>query len=201
MYCSPTIVKSVSEQENCYYMFTYDKINNFVTVSRYDLYTNDIEASITTELTDVFLSVQGISRSSTQSVITESLYGYEIEFGSTTYWTLYYPLFDTSTHPAQTTVRERDANRSYLESYRTTINQIASLESEISATVGVATFLAAVSSGYLVATGPAGFAIAVTGYLAALGFDLTAIQQNNDLEELLLDAEYYKEKIKYAPLD
>jgi len=176
------------------YVSTLDKHNNTITTERFSL-SGTLEATTMVDLNcQTIYDSQTNLTISTQSVIasksTESVYAYEYTNDNPKEWKLVRAKYSGESNDAgyYFKTKQTTTNKNDLTSFRQTVDSLASKESELLGQVGASSFFGGFSTGFLIGAGPAGFGIALAGYIAAAGFGITAQQTSNKIGELQSDA-------------
>lgn len=162
------------------YVFTYDKGNNTMTSERFNL-DNELEVTAVVNVNDETIYDSKTNTTvSTRAVITskytESIYGYEYANSNPKEWKLTRAKYAYESNDAgyYFKAKQTATNKSDLDNFRIAVDKIASKESTLKVQVGITAFLGGCSTGFAIGAGPAGWGIAVSGYLAAAGFGVAA---------------------------
>ena len=179
---------------NDIYRATFDKQKNTVTTERL-LDDGTLLASAKVDLNTKMITVTNPTAGTmtTETVIsktTESKYAYEYTNTNPREWKLVRPKYAEETNEGGYYFRtkQNSTNRDDLDDFRTTVNSIASAESELKQSIGASSFLAGFAVGFAVGTGGSGFGIALSAYIASLGYSLAAQAKANEIGELQDDA-------------
>lgn len=176
---------------NTRYVSTFDKENNTITTERFSRNNGELEVSAVVDLDkEIIYDSQSNRGVSTKAVIaskyTDSVYAYEYTNDNPKEWKLVRAKYAGESNNAgyYFKTRQTTINATNLDSFRVTVNSIASRESELRTLVGVSAFLAGFATGFTIGTGGTGFGIAVGVYLASAGFGVTAQNKANEIGEL-----------------
>lgn len=162
------------------YVFTYDKVNNTMTSERFTL-DNTLEVTAFVDIDEeTIYDSESNTTVSTLAVIaskyTDSVYGYEYTNSNPKEWKLTRAKYAHEDNAAgyYFKTKQTTTNKDDLDAFRVAVDRIASKEATLKVQVGVTAALAGFSTGFLIGAGPAGWGVAVSGYLAAAGFGIAA---------------------------